>query len=126
MQRFLGFVAGPFSLATPIAGVRQILEVGADEDGALPSIAGLLGAAPLARPQAVLAFDGAAGIVLVSCCRLRGVVDARSPLPLPGTVACRRPGLLTGTIDDGGALTLVVAPRVLADLVGIAGARAAS
>ena len=117
MQRFLGFVAGPFSLATPIGDVRQILELGAGDDGTLPSIARLLGASPLGRPQAVLAFDGDAGAVLVSCCRLRGVVDARAPSPLPGTVACRRPGLLTGTIDDGDDLTLVVEARVLAALV---------
>jgi hypothetical protein len=118
MQRFLGFVAGPFFLATPIAGVRQILEPASDDaDDHVPSIARLLGALPLGRPQAVLALDGGAGPVLVSCCRLRGVVDAQPPAPLPRTVACRRPGLLAGTIDDGDVLTLVVDARVLAGLV---------
>jgi hypothetical protein len=120
MQRFLGFVAGPFSLATPIEGVRQILDVTGDGDGGhVHSMARLLGAEPLGPPDAVLAFDGDDGAVLVSCCRLRGVVDAHAPAPLPGTVACRRPGLITGTLDEGDELTLVVDPRVLVGLVGL-------
>jgi hypothetical protein len=118
MERFVGFFAGPYSLAAPITSVRQILavETTADDDD-VPSAARLLGAEPLGRPQAVLSFDGDGGAVNVSCCKLRGVVDAEAPVPLPGTVACRYPGLLSGTIDDGVVLTLVVDPRVLVGLV---------
>jgi hypothetical protein len=115
MQRFLGFSAGPFRLATPIAAVRQIVE---HTDVAGPpaiAIAALLGAEPRGPPAALLEFD-ALGAMRWGCCALRGVIDAPPPLPLPATVACRWPGLLAGTIDDGDDLTLVIDPRVLVGL----------
>ncbi|MBM4281995.1 MAG: hypothetical protein FJ137_14955 [Deltaproteobacteria bacterium] len=124
MPRFLGFVAGPYSLAAPIGDVRQIVAVGADahaepEDAraqATTSLATLLGAAPRGAAQAVLAFDHGDITVRVSCCALRGVLDAAAPTPLPSTAARRHTGLVVGAIDDGDGLTLVVDARVLATL----------
>jgi hypothetical protein len=131
MPRFLGFVAGPYSLAAPIGDVRQIVAVGddardvPDAQGAqgIPSLATLLGGAPSGPAQAVLAFDHGNSTVRVSCCALRGVLDAIAPTPLPATAARRHAALVLGAIDDGdGRLTLVVDARVLATLAAGAGA----
>jgi hypothetical protein len=118
-HRYLGFDAGPFRLAAPLTAVRQIVEVGVAVEGTprVRSVAEVLGEAPRGRPQALLAFDAVDGLVLLGCCALRGVIDAPPPTPLPRTVACRWPGLLAGTINEDGALTLVVDPYVLSGLL---------
>ena len=130
MERFLGVVAGPFQLALPLSSVRQILDVGAGEVvldpralGVMPhSLAELLGETPTSTRPAVLLFDSILGgmndPLVLTCCALRGVIDAAAPKPLPQTVACQWPGLLRGTLDDGsGGLILVLDARVLMGLV---------
>jgi hypothetical protein len=107
-SRFLAVDAGPYALALPLSSVRQILDVGGDQAtapsdpralGVLPiSLARLLGAAPRSDRQGLLLFDGLTGPVLLSTCALRGVFDADPPRPLPETVACRWPGLVTGLV----------------------------
>ena len=124
-ERYLGVDAGPFRLALPLSSVRQILDVGAGEASLDPralgvepvSLAVLLGASPTSERPAVLLFDGTAEPVVLTCCGLRGVVDADTPHPLPSTVACRWPGLLKGTIDDANRLALVLDPHVLMGLL---------
>lgn len=125
MHRYLGIDAGPFRLALPLGSVRQVLDVGAGPavvdprvSGVTPhSLAELLGAVPTSTRPAVLLFDGPADPVVLTCCKLRGVIDATAPLPLPKTVACKWPGLLQGSIDDAGGLMLVLDARVLLGLV---------
>lgn len=124
-ERYLSTDAGPFRLALPLSSVRQILDVGGGDTSLDPralgvepiSLAELLGASPTSTRPAVLLFDGTADPVVLTCCGLRGVVDADAPRPLPRTVACRWPGLLRGTIDDGGILALALDARVLMGLV---------
>lgn len=124
-ERYLGADAGPFRLALPLSSVRQILDVGGGDApldprslGVTPiSLAELLGAKPTSTKPAVLLFDGTADPVVLTCCGLRGVIDAAAPQPLPQTVACRWPGLLRGTVDDGGGLCLALDARVLMGLV---------
>ncbi len=136
-MRYLGVDAGPFRLALPLSSVRQILDVG-DGDAPLDpralgvtphSLAELLGELPVSTRPAVLLFDGTDDAVVLTCCALRGVIDAVAAKPLPQTVACRWPGLLGGTLDgppdaDGnggeggeGGLILVLDARVLMGLV---------
>ncbi|MDP2339670.1 MAG: hypothetical protein Q8O67_01825 [Deltaproteobacteria bacterium] len=125
MERYLGVDAGPFRLALPLGSVRQILDVGQGDAtldpralGVMPhSLAELLGEAPTSTRPAVLLFDGTDDPVVLTCCRLRGVVDAPRPRPLPQTVACRWPGLLQGTVDGDDGLILVLDSRVLMGLV---------
>ena len=125
MQRYLGVDAGPFRLALPLGSVRQILDVGAGDAvldpralGVMPhSLAELLGALPTSTRPAVLLFDGTDDPVVLTCCKLRGVIDAPSPRALPQTVACQWPGLLQGTLDDDEGLILVLDARVLMGLV---------
>ncbi len=136
MARFLGIDAGPFRLAVPLSSVRQIVDMGgalsapaaaneaaaneaATNEAPFISLATLLGVAPSStssssRPAA-FRIDGVDGVV--TCCGLRGVIDASEPRPLPQTVACRFPGLLRGTIIDDDALALVVDAAVLAGLI---------
>jgi len=130
-ERYLGADAGPYRLALPLSSVRQILDVGAGDASLDPralgvepiSLATLLGAEPTSSRPAILLFDGTAEPVVLTCCRLRGVIDAPSPRPLPRTVACRWPGLLRGTLDgvdgvDGiDGLILAIDARVLMGLV---------
>lgn len=136
-ERYLGADAGPFRLALPLSSVRQILDVGAGDASLDPralgvepiSLATLLGAEPTSTRPAILLFDGTAEPVVLTCCRLRGVIDAPAPRPLPRTVACRWPGLLRGTLDGGdsvgglggpgalGGLILAIDARVLMGLV---------
>ncbi len=123
MVRFLGIDAGPFRLALPLSSVRQILDVGGPQgeleatarEGAVVSLASLLKTTPSSPRPAALLIDGAE--VVVTCCGLRGVLDAAEPRPLPRTVACRFPGLWRGTILERDALTLVVDPAVLSGLI---------
>lgn len=130
MERFLGVVAGPFQLALPLSSVRQILDVGGGDTvldpralGVTPhALSELLGEAPSSTKPAVLLFDSIGGgnndPVVLTCCALKGVIDAPAPKPLPQTVACRWPGLLRGTLDDGNdGLILVLDSRVLMGLV---------
>ncbi len=125
MQRYFGVDAGPFRLALPLASVRQILDVGAGDAvldpralGVMPhSLAELLGEAPTSTRPAVLLFDGTDDPVVLTCCRLRGVIDSAPPRPLPETVVCAWPGLLQGTLDVDGGLVLVLDARVLMGLV---------
>jgi hypothetical protein len=129
MERFLGVDAGPFKLALPLAAVRQILDVGAGEAALDPralgvtpySLAELLGEQRKSSRPALLLFDSILGTsdpVVLTCCLLRGVIDSPTPKPLPLTVACRWPGLLRGTIDDGGSgLILVLDASVLMGLL---------
>jgi hypothetical protein len=131
VARFLGIDAGPFRLAVPLSSVRQIVDMGgalsapaaaneaAANEAPFISLATLLGVAPSltsssSRPAA-FRIDGVDGVV--TCCGLRGVIDASEPRPLPQTVACRFPGLLRGTIIDDDALALVVDAAVLAGLI---------
>jgi hypothetical protein len=128
MERYLGFDAGPFRLAAPLSAVRQILDdttpatrhardmatvLGA---GAAPASTASMSAPTAPTAGAVLVFDADDDAVPLRCSTLRGVIDAPKPAPLPQTVACRWPGLLLGTIDDDGALILVLDPRVLIGL----------
>ncbi|HEY1099239.1 MAG TPA: hypothetical protein VGF99_09930, partial [Myxococcota bacterium] len=93
-ERYLGADAGPFRLALPLSSVRQILDVGGGDApldprslGVTPiSLAELLGAKPTSTKPAVLLFDGTADPVVLTCCGLRGVIDAAAPQPLPQTV----------------------------------------
>jgi hypothetical protein len=125
VERSLGVDAGPYRLALPLSSVRQILDVGAGDAPLDPrslgvepiALATLLGATPTSTRPAVLLFDGTADPVVLTCCGLRGVIDAPPPRPLPRTVACRWPGLLRGTIVHQGELTLAVDARVLMGLV---------
>jgi hypothetical protein len=125
VERNLGVDAGPYRLALPLSSVRQILDVGAGDAPLDPrslgvepiSLATLLGAAPTSSRPAVLLFDGTAAPVVLTCCGLRGVIDAPAPRALPRTVACRWPGLLRGTILHLGELTLAIDARVLMGLV---------
>ncbi len=130
VARFLGIDAGPFRLAVPLSSVRQIVDMGgalsapaaaneAAHEAPFISLATLLGVAPSStssssRPAA-FRIDGVDGVI--TCCGLRGVIDASEPRPLPQTVACRFPGLLRGTIIDDDALALVVDAAVLAGLI---------
>lgn len=127
-DRYLGVVAGPFTLALPLLTVRQILDVGGPSSMA-PSDPRALGVEPISlarlldkparegRPGLLL-FDGHIGPVLLSVCGVSGVFDAPAPAPLPRTVACRWPGLVRGVLGEaGGALRLVLDPRVLMGLV---------
>ncbi len=122
-ERFLLATAGPFRLALPLSSVRQVLDMGASSldpraYGVAPiSLAKLLGKEPVSQTPAVLLFDGTHAPVVLTCCGLRGVVDAKAPAPLPRTVACTWPGLLRGMIHEGGALTLVLDPAVMMGLV---------
>lgn len=125
MERSLGVDAGPFRLALPLSSVRQILDVGVGDAPLDPrslgvepiALATLLGASPTSTRPAVLLFDGTDAPVVLTCCRLRGVIDSPPPRPLPRTVACRWPGLLRGTLMYDGALTLALDARVLMGLV---------
>jgi hypothetical protein len=116
-ERFLAVEAGPFRVALALRAVRQILDVGNGDAildpralGVTPfSMARLLGADDASARPAVLLLEstsalraGPAEPVVLTCCRLHGVVDAAMPTPLPRTVACRWPGLLRGTIDARG------------------------
>ncbi len=65
----------------------------------------------------MLLFDGTADAVVLTCCGLRGVIDAPAPRPLPRTVACRWPRLLRSTILHEGELILAIDARVLMGLV---------
>jgi hypothetical protein len=113
MGRYLAVDAGPFALALPLSSVRQILDVGGDQAtapsdpralGVAPiSLAHLLGAQPRSERQGLLLFDGLTGPVLLSTCALQGVFDAAEPRPLPETVACRWPGLVTGLVRTPGS-----------------------
>jgi hypothetical protein len=125
-RRYLRVEAGPFQLALPLSSVRQILDTGSGDAALDPraigvmqhSLAVLLGARPSSSQPAVLLFDGARDPVVFLCCRLRGVLDAAAPRPLPGTVACRHPGLIAGTTRaDDGALLLVLDAAALTALV---------
>jgi hypothetical protein len=128
MDRYLGFDAGPFRLAAPLSAVRQILDDTTAATRHARDLAEVLGAGAPSSPSsasgtptaatagAVLVFDADDDAVPLRCSTLRGVIDAPAPAPLPQTVACRWPGLLLGTIEDDGALTLVLDPRVLIGL----------
>ena len=128
-ERYLDADAGPFRLALPLSSVRQILDAGGGNTSLDPrtlgvtpiSLAELLGATPTSTRPAVLLFDGTADPVVLTCCGLRGVIDAAAPRPLPKTVACRWPGLLRGTIDDGTGIVLAIDARVLRGLVELLG-----
>lgn len=127
--RLVALTAGPFHIALPIPSIRQILDMGgasrlAPTDpralGVEPiSLARVLGAEPLTDAPALLLFDGHTGPVLLSVCRLEGVFEAAEVRPLPPTVATRWPDLVTGTTRSphGGALLLVLDPRVLMGVV---------
>jgi hypothetical protein len=124
--RYLRVDAGPYRLALPLPSVRQILDTGGGDApldpraiGVMPhSLAVLLGSRPSSSRPAVLLFDGAKDPVVLLCCALLGVVDGLAPRPLPASVACRYPGLVAGTLDDGnGGLLLVLDAGVLTDLV---------
>jgi hypothetical protein len=122
VARFLGFVAGPYALAVPIASVRRILA--ADHDHADDAAAGrphalaaVLGVGPRGPAQAVLVFDADDGGWSVSCCGLRGVVETERLLTLPATLARDHPELLVGAIADGDELALVVDPLALVALL---------
>ena len=130
MERFLAVDAGPIRLALPLPSVRQILDVGAGEAALDPralgvtphSLAELLGAAPTSTRPALLLFDsilGAHDPIVLTCCKLRGVVDAPRPRPLPATVACTWPHLLRGTLDnaDDDGVILVLDASVLMGLL---------
>lgn len=134
-ERYLGVAAGPYALALPLLTVRQILDVGGASSTA-PTDPRALGVAPIslaalldkpAQPgrPGLLLFDGHTGPVLLSVCELSGVFDAPPPLPLPGTVSCRWPGLIRGVLaNEANRLRLVLDPRVLMGLVEAAEARA--
>lgn len=124
--RFLAVDAGPFALALPLGSVRQILDIGGEQAqaptdpralGVEPiSLAALLGAEPTTPRPALLLFDGLDGPVLLSVCALVGVFDAPLPAPLPETVACKWPGLITGIVRHEAA-RLALDARFLMGLV---------
>ena len=126
-ERYLALTAGPYPIALPLSAVRQILDVGGEQQaaphdpralGVAPvPLARLLGAEPLMKRPALLLFDGHTGPVLLSACTMAGVLDAPSPRPLPRTVACRWPGLIRGIVDDPSGPRLGLDPRVLMGLV---------
>ncbi len=105
VERTLAVQAGPCRLAIPLTSVRQILDAGgetasAPEDpralGVAPtSLARVLDLQPAPGRPALLLFDSHLGPVLISVCRLDGIVDAHERFELPATAPIRWPGLLS-------------------------------
>lgn len=105
IERTLAVHAGTCRLAIPLTSVRQILDAGgetasAPEDpralGVAPtSLARVLDLEPAPGRPALLLFDSHLGPVLISVCRLDGIVDTDERLELPATAPIRWPGLLS-------------------------------